>query len=50
MRAGETKDSIVVADTGTLKPLGYGQADMVTLEKGLAWTIDYYRGHLEEYE
>ena len=50
MRAGETKDSIVVADTGTLKPLGYGQADMVTLEKGLAWTIEYYRGHLEEYE
>jgi len=50
MRAGETKDSIVVADVSTLKPLSYGQADMVTLEEGLTRTIDYYRGHLEEYK
>ena len=50
MRAGETKNSIVVADTNTLEPLNYGPTDMVSLEKGLTWTIDYYRGHLEQYE
>lgn len=48
MRAGETKDSIVVADTSTLKPVAFG--DMVGLEDGLTWTIDYYRKHLEQYQ
>lgn len=50
MRPGETKDSVVVADVGTLGPLDYNQTDMVTLEDGLNRTIEYYREHLGGYE
>jgi len=50
MRAGETKDSTVVADVSTLKPLGYSQEDMLSFDYGLNRTINYYREHLEEYK
>jgi len=49
MRPGETPGATVVADTATLEPLGFGPADMVTLEDGLARTIDFYREHLGDY-
>ena len=47
MRPGEIANSVVVADTETLKPLKYGPDDMFTLEEGLEITIEYYRENLE---
>ena len=42
-RKGEEFDAIVKADTKTLEPLGYSEADMVPLEAGIKMTIDWYR-------
>jgi len=49
MRGGETSDSVVVADVRTLAPLRYSPGTMVSLEEGLARTIDYYRTNPEQY-
>jgi len=50
MRPGEIADSIVLADTGTLMPLGFGEKDMMSLRDGLVRTINYYRENLEKYQ
>ena len=49
MRGGEVPDSIVLADTETLKPLCIEADSLLSLENGLSQTIDYYREHLELY-
>lgn len=50
MRAGEIKDSTVVADTSTLEPLGIFSAHMMPLIEGLKKTIEYYRDEMEKYK
>lgn len=42
-RKGEEFDAVVKADPKTLKPLGYSEANMVSLETGINLTIDWYR-------
>ena len=42
MRAGEMEHSVVLGDPSTLAPLGWSEADMVTLEDGLKLTIASY--------
>lgn len=49
MRPGEIPGATVVADTATLKPLGFAAGDMVELDDGLTRTIDFYRQHILEY-
>ena len=49
MRPGEIPGATVVADTATLKPLGFAADDMVELDDGLTRTIDFYREHILEY-
>lgn len=46
MRPGETEHSEVVADVSTLKPLGDFMP--ISLERGIAKTIPYYRAQVEE--
>jgi len=48
-RQGEEFDAIVKADTKTLKPLGYSEADMVDLGTGIKMTIDWYRQTMTRY-
>lgn len=47
MRPGETKDSVVLADTDTLAPLGYKPEDLITLEDGIKTTVEWYK---DEYD
>ena len=42
MRPGEPEHSVVMGDPSTLAPLGWSEADMVTLEDGLKRTIAWY--------
>ena len=44
MRAGETPDTRLVADTRILKRMGF--TPEYTLEKGMRETVNWYRGHL----
>jgi UDP-glucose 4-epimerase len=48
MRPGEIANSVVLADTETLRPLGVDVAGMVSLEDGLRQTIPWYREHLAD--
>jgi len=50
MRPGELADSVVVADTKTLRPLKYKPADFTEINDGLKKTIDFYRENLESYK
>jgi nucleoside-diphosphate-sugar epimerase len=50
MRQGEVSDSIVLADTKTLLPLGIDADRLTSLEAGLTATIQYYRDNLERYQ
>ena len=49
MRAGETNDSVVVADTSTLEHLRIKASDFISLETGLKMTIEYYKRNLAVY-
>lgn len=46
MRPGEEVGGIVLADPSTLSCLGISKEDFVSLEDGLARTIEYYRAQL----
>lgn len=50
MRPGETPGATVLADVGTLAPLGVRAKDLITMEEGLIQTIHHYRRHLEDYQ
>lgn len=47
MRPGETKDSVVIANTKTLEPLDF--KEFTSLSEGLRNTIEFYRQHLGAY-
>lgn len=42
MRPGEVPNAVVSSDTSTLAQIGMTAADFVTLEDGIARTVDYY--------
>jgi UDP-glucose 4-epimerase len=42
MRPGEVPNAVVSSDTSTLAQLGMSAADFVSLEDGIARTVDYY--------
>jgi nucleoside-diphosphate-sugar epimerase len=46
MRPGEVPDSVVKADTTSLRCLGYPPQDFVSLTEGLGKTIDWYREYV----
>lgn len=49
MRGGEPPRSVVVGDPNTLRPLYGGRVpDLVTLEDGVAETVEWYRAHMKE--
>lgn len=47
MRPGEPNNSIVLGHTESLEPLGVTAADLVTLEDGLAPTVEYFKEYLK---
>jgi UDP-glucose 4-epimerase len=46
MRPGETPGAVVLADTGTLAPLGIKPDDLIALEQGVPTTVEYFRSTL----
>jgi UDP-glucose 4-epimerase len=46
MRPGETPGAVVLADTGTLAPLGIKPDDLIALEQGVPTTVEYFRNTL----
>lgn len=50
MRPGETPNAIVSANTGTLFQIGIDVSNFISLQKGIALTVEYYRKNwLPEY-
>lgn len=47
MRPGEPKDSVVLANPKTLKPLGWKVKDLMKFEKGIKKTVSWYRRNYE---
>lgn len=47
MRAGEPDRSVVLGDPSTLAPLGIFAKDLTPLEKGLEYTVRWYRDHYD---
>lgn len=45
MRPGEVPNAVVSSDTATLAQIGMTAADFVTLEDGIARTVDHYAQH-----
>jgi UDP-glucose 4-epimerase len=49
MRPGETPDSVVSADSSTLASVGMTADGLVSLEAGMARTVDWYAAHRGEH-
>jgi UDP-glucose 4-epimerase len=48
MRPGEPEQSVVIGHPETLDQIGLDAGDFVSLEEGTKWTVEHFKGYLEQ--